>query len=157
MLNENNTQVETDGALRPLSRRTIAKGVAWSAPVVAVGAMAPLAAATPEPTCVQATLDANACKIPPKQYKMQICLSSTCPDVTKIEITAFQNGSGKDVTPSLNGTYDLPKCFDTETYDAGSSANSLIIYYKVVGDATGKIYSAPFNTPTKDCSSVPPA
>jgi hypothetical protein len=33
------------------SRRTVAKGIAWTAPVVAVGVAAPFAAASPAPTC----------------------------------------------------------------------------------------------------------
>lgn len=50
-----------------VSRRTIAKGAAWAVPVIAVGAAAPLAAASgPPPVIVQAS--GLGCKEPGKSF-----------------------------------------------------------------------------------------
>lgn len=63
-----------------LSRRTLAKGAAWAAPVVAVAAAAPQVAASP--VCLEYNFDGtNACKSPgegSRFYHLVLRICNTC-------------------------------------------------------------------------------
>ncbi len=136
--------------VRP-SRRTIARGVAWAAPVIAVGAAAPYAAASPQ-DCVPVFSFANdSCKCPGQStdqswgYYLSICAneSSGCTDGsgTPVVVLIYDivNNSGKKLIPA-SGDFPIPvtvgDCTETLLFLSSSSSHSIRFQYSVDGGTT---------------------
>jgi hypothetical protein len=136
--------------VRP-SRRTIAKGAAWAAPVIAVGAAAPAFAASPN-DCVPVFSFANdSCKCPGQStdsawgYYLSICVSesSGCTDgtgaATVVLIDQLENNSKKVLLPAtkqLPLTVTVGDCTETLLFLSTSSSSSIRFHYSVDGGAT---------------------
>lgn len=138
----------------PVPRRTVAKGIAWSVPAVAVASAAPMAAASP--ICLpNIYLDqALSCKCPgnsspqnPKNYYLTICASDPecLPEDSDnfITITAVQNGSGAYFTFWNGSEYvsnfsiqvPLGGCVDGFVqFQAPSSAQWVVVTYMLNGE-----------------------
>ena len=123
-----------------ISRRTIARGAAWSVPVVAVGAATPaMAASQCQPTL---TLAPGSCKCPGQStnsswgYFIKVCAldgnscGGTAEDPTQITITSIVSNSNQ-VVWSGNATFNFPNCTDVLIGSSSNSANFLDIYYSV--------------------------
>lgn len=85
-----------------VSRRTVAKGMAWAAPAIPVVAMAPMAAASPiDEDCVQINLDGE-CKnpgAPDFSYDLEVCNTCLTGSFTLISV-GKSNGSGLSESPN---------------------------------------------------------
>ena len=98
-----------------ISRRTVAKGMAWSVPAVALAVAAPAYAASP---CTPVfSFGAASCKCPGGSdpikfgYVLQFCftVAAQCalpPGGTTATIIAIENNSGKPLTP-INDPYPI--------------------------------------------------
>lgn len=76
-----------------ISRRTLAKGVAWAVPAVAVTATAPAYARSPG--CVPVIDVANSCKHASEDsYKLVFALSESCADSCTLSITRVYEATG---------------------------------------------------------------
>lgn len=127
----------------PISRRTVAKGIAWTAPAVAVAGAAP-AFATSSSNCVGAacvTLSGNVCKHPgePKYYHFEVCFTNTGPAVKVTFTEMIINGISRSTIPT---TYMIPanvtnSCIviDAGLYD--NSANGASELKFTIGDTPG--------------------
>ena len=110
----------TDRAVRP-TRRTVVKGAAWAAPVVAVASVTPAMALSPIVTITQAGL---ACKLPgnscaPDYSKgylqpLEICNGSKTASITvtiTAPVTLLLNGASTEFTPvPATFTVEAGKC-----------------------------------------------
>jgi hypothetical protein len=105
-----------------IKRRTVAKGMAWTVPVVSVAAAAPAYAASPECTI---TFGGDSCKCPGQSqggnefgYYLQFCY--TCegggePPAGDVTITAVAKANGSQFTPAAGCGFpgiSLPYTFD---------------------------------------------
>ena len=138
------TNVRNDSTTGP-ARRTITKGAAWAVPVVAVGAAAPMAAASP--CVVEITFNvAASCKCPgtPSSYTLSFCATSRCaPAGTVIYITDVLTTTGKSLslTPTGGDPYPIAvtvngACSESYTFTgSGNSANYLEVHYEIDGEA----------------------
>ena len=150
-------------ATRPtgVGRRTLVTGSAWAVPVVAVGAAAPMAAAS---CVVVITFDEVAsCKCPGNSttYTLSFCATSTCSSVTGqlITITDIKSttGGGTSMTvkggvyPSLtiNGACSEP----VVVYGSGNAANFLEVHYAFADGTTGFDDQVP--NPPRECDPCP--
>lgn len=93
--------MEETTARGQVSRRTIAKGMAWAAPAIPVVAMAPKAAASPQ-VCVVVTFVGDGCKGPGQPndflYQMEVC--NVCPEPFTLVSIAKNNGGGLGEIPA---------------------------------------------------------
>lgn len=91
-----------------VSRRTVAKGLAWSVPAVAVAAATPAYAASP--ICIEVTYGGDACKEPgnaspetPKAYNLSFVFTNTCNSgCVDIVVTDVYKPRGSDRNLYLN-------------------------------------------------------
>ena len=123
-----------------VSRRTIAKGMAWAAPAIPVVAMAPKAAAS---VCVPTlTFDPNSCKCPGSgannfDYYVKICYTGTvCPDSNGGLYVAIRTNTG--ARPLLSpDAYLVPAggCTDVLQFNSTNSANFLNLHYGATAEA----------------------
>lgn len=84
-----------------VSRRTIAKGMAWAAPAIPVVAMAPKAAASPA-VCIVVTFVGDGCKGPgqPNDFLYQLEVCNVCPDPFTLVSIGKNNGGGLGEIPA---------------------------------------------------------
>ena len=132
-----------------ISRRTVAKGMAWSVPAVALAVAAPAYAASP---CTPVPLTRGAsCKCPGGSdrfkfgYILQICVTvgNACalpPGVTNAAILGIENNSGKPLTavnvdrsPDRGAGHGRsePAVGTRDPLHSESSASTLVITYSI--------------------------
>ncbi len=121
---------------RTISRRTIAKGAAWSAPVIAVAASAPASAtsgAPPEFTFLSACKSpGNSCKVFPKGYRFVFTVCNDDPlqsiwiySVTYTDLVGT-NLTLQHASPTLPYEVAAGGCSNiTFQADSSSSANAV--------------------------------
>jgi hypothetical protein len=140
-----------------VSRRTVAKAMAWSVPAVALAVPAPAYAASP---CTPVpSFGGQSCKCPGGStgvkfgYILQICVTvgNQCalpPGGLVATITGIVNNSNKPLTPLTPGvSYPFnipvtvaPNCGGTAIlFDSESSASTLIVSYTIGGGPTQTI------------------
>lgn len=125
----------TEPTTSGISRRTLAKGAAWSVPAAAVVAAAPAYAASPKP-CVGAvcvTLTGDACKHPgnPKWYHFGVTIKNDSLTDTFTVNFVSMNVNGELKTPTSSpgglipaGTTIAPNTTTSLVVDAGLYSNS---------------------------------
>lgn len=133
-----------------VSRRTVAKAMAWSVPAVALAVPAPAYAASP---CTPVpSFGGDSCKCPGGStdvkfgYILQICVTvaAQCalpPGGLNAVITGIENNSGKPLVPLTGPGYPFnvpvtvaPACGGTAyLFDSESSASTLIVSYTING------------------------
>ena len=133
-----------------ISRRTVAKGMAWSVPAVALAVAAPAYAASP---CTPVpSLGGASCKCPGGStgvkfgYILQICVTvgNACalpPGGLTATIHGIENNSGKPLTPLTGPGYPFtvpvtvaPACGGSVyLFDSESSASTRVITYTIGG------------------------
>ena len=153
-----------------ISRRTVAKGMAWSVPAVALAVAAPAYAASP---CTPVfSFGAASCKCPGGSdpikfgYVLQFCftVAAQCalpPGGTFARIVAIENNSGKPLNP-LNDPYPIdvpvtvaPNCSNVVVlFESSSSASTLIISYQING--AGPVLTQEVPAPPQDCPRCAP-
>ena len=154
-----------------ISRRTVAKGMAWSVPAVALAVAAPAYAASP---CTPVfSFGAASCKCPGGSdpikfgYVLQFCftVAAQCalpPGDTNARIIAIENNSGKPLNPLERPvSHRRPDHRRSELLErrgplrVESSASTLIISYQING--AGPVLTQEVPAPPQDCPScVPP-
>ncbi|GGI46704.1 hypothetical protein BCL57_001103 [Agromyces flavus] len=125
-----------------VSRRTVTKAMAWAAPVVAIAATAPLAAASCIPTV---TLGPGSCKCPgqstdlPWHYFLKICAGGVaCPESSAVlVITKVYTKANAQPRTIWQGSQEVATgdCVVVEGF-ANNSGNFLEIEYHVKGTDT---------------------
>lgn len=118
----------TEATSKPISRRTVAKGAAWTAPVVTLGVAAPMAAASPPP--VNPTLGAESCKHTEgvKRYHVQLVFKNGLNCATNVVMSKFVviSNSGQTVTftPPPLMSFSIPRYSELSwTYDSDEMGN----------------------------------
>src|SRR5688500_7994158 len=101
--------MESSMSTQHVSRRSVARGVAWSVPIVAIGVAAPAYAASPDAPVI--TNPAKSCKCPgggsPWTFNLNVGITTPGPDSYSIAITSFK--VDEDSNPSQTGvTYIGP-------------------------------------------------
>jgi len=139
-----------------VSRRTVAKAMAWSVPAVALAVPAPAYAASP---CTPVfSFGGESCKCPGGSdpvkfgYILQFCVTvgAQCalpPGGTTAVITGIVNNSGKPLIPLAGGSYPInvpvtvaPNCSDVVVlFESESSASTLILTVSVGGGPTQQV------------------
>ena len=159
-----------------VSRRTVAKAMAWSVPAVALAVPAPAYAASP---CTPVpSFGGASCKCPGGStnvkfgYILQICVTvgNECalpPGGLVATITGIENNSGKPLVPLSPITqYPFnvpvtvaPNCGGTAIlFDSESSASTLIVSYTIGNGAPQTISLAAPPDCAENCSGpTPPA
>lgn len=143
-----------------LSRRTIAKGMAWSAPVIVAGAPAALAAVTPD--CLDVTMGEGSCRYTAgtKDYYLKLCFTNNCDREKKIQVTSVTNGSGFHFSPDpaagavLTLSPGETECLPVAVYgNNGSNAAWVFVSYSVWNGTSWVMQPNPLQTkaPTTDC------
>lgn len=101
-----------------ISRRTVAKGMAWTVPVATVATAAPAFAASPEEPIDPSFSPGTFCKHPSdNHYHAVFCFENTTAEEIPVSLTMFE------IDPQNDGTFDvvpgsvLPA---TVTIDAGT-------------------------------------
>lgn len=98
-----------------ISRRTVARGLAWTAPVAAVAYAAPAFAASP--CTVKLTLDLTSCKCPGNSdnvnsfvYFLKFCITdaNSCGATGPFTVTSVVSNSGSNLAGETTGT--PPNC-----------------------------------------------
>lgn len=138
-----------------LSRRTLAKGAAWTAPAIAIAAAAPMASASPVPLdCVATSFSGTSCKEPGSKngwaYNLSVCFQNTCQPKTApitINVTRLTNNAGKAFHPAVNETIVIGPgerfCTATKRYTSSSSASTIFIYGTINGGTDQLIAKLP--------------
>jgi len=149
-----------------VSRRTVAKAMAWSVPAVALAVPAPAYAASP---CTPVfSFGGQSCKCPGNStgikfgYVLQFCVTvaAQCalpPGGSTAVITNIVNNSNKPLVP-LTGSYPIevpvtvaPECSDVVIlFDSESSASTLILTVSIDGGPTQQVE---LPAPPQDCPS----
>lgn len=149
-----------------VSRRTVAKAMAWSVPAVALAVPAPAYAASP---CTPVpSFGGQSCKCPGNStgirfgYVLQICVTvgNSCalpPGGLTASIEGIVNNSNKPLEP-LTGDYPIlvpvtvfPNCGGTAIlFDSESSASTLIVSYRIDG---GPLLTIELDAPPQECDS----
>ena len=140
-----------------VSRRTVTKAMAWAAPVVAIAATAPLAAASCIPTV---SLGPGSCKCPgqsqalPWHYYLKICAGGvSCPESSAVlVITKVYTKANAQPRTLWTGSQEVAtgECITIEG-DANNSGNFLEIEYHIKG--TTDTLTAEVASPPK-CSDI---
>ncbi|MGN7248240.1 hypothetical protein ACTHQ1_10985 [Janibacter anophelis] len=121
----------TDTARQPISRRTVAKGAAWTAPVILGGVTAPALAASPPPvfpvlnvsgTCKHSNLPPNA-----QRYHIGVTWNNTLQCETTVTVTSISvfpnSGTGVNFT-ALPDSFDVGAGeTDNRHYDSNPTPN----------------------------------
>lgn len=152
----------SQGSTTPVSRRTVAKGAAWAAPVILGGAAAPAYASSPPPVAPE--LDPQAfCKHPgePKRYHVGVIWQNTLPCETTVTITAIQltpNASGEPpVTFPGSTTFSVSaNSTTTQVYDSNlteASSNGTVTVQYTYTDCSGTVVT---ETASLSAASLPP-
>jgi len=147
MESKNTSASKQTGGTR-ISRRTVTRGVAWSAPIAAVAYAAPAFAASPGPVVV--TPCGTACKHPGsgqnvKTYHFTFCFATNVAlvggTVTLVSMTIVGGGGQtetKAVTPTtVSVAPGSPTCIYVDAPDFADSQNgqaTLNFSYDVLGD-----------------------
>jgi hypothetical protein len=149
-----------------VSRRTVAKAMAWSVPAVALAVPAPAYAASP---CTPVfSFGAASCKCPGGSddikfgYVLQFCVTvaAQCalpPGGSTAVISFIENNSGKDLVP-IGDAYPIevpvtvaPNCSDVVVlFESESSASSLLLTVSIDG-APSQVVEVP--APPQNCPS----
>ena len=167
---DKNTPAPMQASNTRISRRTVARGAVWSAPIVAVSTAAPAFAASPcDPVL---TLGPRSCKCPgqsqssqPWVYFLVFCITSddACGVQTgqEFSVTSVVSNSGVDLLPGagsncgyaglpVNGTVGDGGCTPVVRLESSNSAHFLDITYSVAGGPAQLVrVPAP-----PDCSSI---
>jgi hypothetical protein len=175
-MDSKNAPVRAQSGGTKVSRRTVARGVAWSAPIAAVGVAAPAFAAskcTPE-----VTLSPLSCKCPGRSdvenefvYYLKFCVTSenACghPVGTKFKITKVVSNSNSNLVPDAppncgfaglgaEGTVGTGGCTPyvrLRGEDKRNSAHFLDITWNFEGEPEGsQLTRVP--TVTRDCGAL---
>ena len=135
-----------------VTRRTVARGLAWSVPVVAVVSAAPAFASTPPPLVV--TQQGNACKHPgnPKFYHFTFCFKSNFATTVTLLRMVVNGQTGDTIFPT---TVIVPAGTEVCKYvDAGLFGNSANgqaeLFYSYVVSGTTTVIQASFKTQVND-------
>ena len=118
----------TETTRTQISRRTVAKGAAWTAPVILAGTVAPASAASLPP--VNPSLSPRAfCKHPgnPSRYHLGIIWTNGLPCATTITITNISLIPSSGTTVSFEGLAPVSVGANTtvvRTYDSVETSNS---------------------------------
>jgi hypothetical protein len=152
-------RVKSGGTL--ISRRTVTRGVAWSAPIAAIGVAAPAFAAS-QPVVV--TLCGTTCKHPGnssgggdlpgtvKIYHFTFCFTSSQPlvggtvTITAMTINGVRKTGAANITPITVDVSGTQKCYYIDGLNYPDSANGtglLEFSYRVVGDSVDTTGSIP--------------
>jgi hypothetical protein len=154
-----------------VTRRTVARGVAWSAPVAAVGVATPAFAVSPcTPTL---TLSGDSCKCPgqseidqPWAYFLRFCITdaNACPETlgAAFTVTKVVSNSNIDLLPGpppncgyaglpVSGTVGSGGCTVFVRLLSSNSAHFLDVTFNVAGgpSQTVRLPAPP------DCANVP--
>lgn len=128
-----------------VSRRTVTKAMAWAAPVIAVAATAPIAAASCIPTL---SLSPRSCKCPgqstnePFAFHLYICAGGTACPTSSITLTVKRVVKQNSGDILWQGSQDL-NAGDCYLFE-GSSTDSgtwIDVYYTIEGDPVEKTFS----------------
>lgn len=149
----------TEATSDPISRRTVAKGAAWSAPVILAGTVAPAMAASPPP--VNPSLDPNGfCKHPgnPKRYHVGIIWRNTLPCTTTVSITGITltpNASNEpavtfpgSTTFTVGGNSTATKIYDSNLTEASSNGTVYVNYTYTNCDSETVTAAVPLSAPS---------
>lgn len=119
-----------------VSRRTIAKGMAWAAPAIPVVAMAPKAAAS---VCVPTLgFSDDSCRCTgvgqnDKDYYVSICNTGvTCPDSDGVLYVAIRAATGsvpRDLLYNQAIAVDVGECSEPVYFTSGNSSSNLQLHY----------------------------
>jgi hypothetical protein len=126
--------MEETTARGQVSRRTIAKGMAWAAPAIPVVAMAPKAAASPG--CVP-TLDfsEDSCRCPGTgqnnfDYFVKICnIGTTCPDDDGVLYVAVRANTGQNELQTGAIAVPVGGCSELIEFNGTNSSVKIRITY----------------------------
>ena len=140
-----------------VSRRTVAKAMAWSVPAIAVAATVPNAAASVR--CLTATFEGNSCKQPGSGndfgYRLRICFRNICNTPITVTVTQVAANTGNAVVLPVNqGPLVVPAngsaCLPADVlYCSNNSANFINVSYTIQGQ-TGT-FVAQVASPVQDC------
>ena len=152
-----------------ISRRTVARGVAWSAPIVAVGVAAPAFAASCTP---QITLGPGSCKCPgqstkqePWIYYLEFCITDANDCAlsagTRFTVTAVETnedlGSGANNCFQglpASGTVGTGGCTPVIRLTSTNSANHLDVTFTVGTGPTAQTFTTRNIDAPPNCSDV---
>lgn len=138
---------------RRISRRTVAKGVAWAAPIIVVAPAAPALTASPDPDePVEPTSASYACKITAGglQYEFHLIFGNTLDVDSTVCLTGgtmYPNGCssvGVDLTTATPETCypvsaGLTQEFVVTSYETTCMANGWMNVQYTYTDADGKV------------------
>lgn len=149
-----------------VSRRTLAKGAAWTVPAAAVVAAAPAYAKSG--VCEEYTLAGNTCKVNvkgSKTYFLSLCRKNTCatgtlPAVSFI-VKSIDNNSKKALTPCGDNSFPITvsypalgpgesHCVDLGWFSADSMAGTIRFWENA--NHTGLILTTPAPPNVSDCA-----
>lgn len=140
-----------------ISRRTVAKGLAWAIPAVPLVVAAPAYAQSPQ--CLSVTLTGDSCKWPGSgnqwSYRFTLCFKNSCGGTYTVWVDSLRNNSGKpftrctDIGPFCTNPLPTPgeivipptppgsdgTCYGPCVYSSTSSAN----FVEVWGSLSGPI------------------
>lgn len=149
---------------QPISRRTVAKGAAWTAPVILGGVAAPALAASPPPVFPELNV-AGTCKhsnLPPdaQRYHIGVTWNNTLECETTVTVSSIavspNSGTGVNFT-GLPDSFDVgPGDTDNRHYDSlptPNMANGTVIIQYTYTDCDGNTVSG--NVPLT-VDSLPP-
>lgn len=133
-------------APRGVSRRAVAKGVAWATPVVAVAAVAPAASASPLPPLA---LTGRGCKKPAGSkgsdyyFELKLDQTTTLPSSVAFTFTWSQSGTmshiGQQPGSFTQNTVNIPAGTDTivlKFRDTDQAANGTLAITYTIGNQT---------------------
>lgn len=125
---------------RTVTRRTVARGIAWTTPVVAIATAAPAFAVSPPDLVV--TQSGNACKHPgnPKYYHFTFCFSSTfntTVTLTKMVVNGETSTSVFPTTVVVPAGGTVCKYVDAGLFSNSANGQAELFYtYRISGTTT---------------------
>jgi len=180
MLKDNNSfdQITTPAAggspSRSVTRRTIAKGVAWTAPVVAIAGAAPSMAASPSLSlkfaCACKFSGGSCAVVGKKAYTFFFDAQNPGEDVTITSITFSDTGTKLDplvysgtlplTIAGGSGATDIPVQFTVLSEDSGNLTFDTVmtVLYRHADDTMDHVTTVPIHVPETgpDCTCANP-
>jgi hypothetical protein len=163
------TPVRVQSGGTQISRRTVARGAAWAAPIAAVGVAAPAFAASCEPTI---TFGSDSCKCPgqssePWTYYLQFCItgSNRCGFPVGTPFTVTKVVTNKELADGHNQCFPIQlgqtagtiggACTQTIRLTSTNSANLLDVTFIVnPGQPNAQTFTT-FKIPAPpDCATI---